>query len=390
MHSPFKKSVLLSAIFVFLFMFWIAAPALAASESVIHNFGNPPDAYGPRCNMVADASGNMYGTTFSGGHDDLGSVFKVTPAGDETVVYSFVGGADGTHPIANLFIDKKTGILYGTTIFGGATNNGTVFSFNPATGIETVLYSFKGGVDGYNPYGGVVKAGTNVFGTTNAGGAFGYGTVFKLTTAGKKIILHDFNSAFPALDGSFPQASLVLYKGILYGTTTLGGTGNLGTVFSITKTGSYALLYSFKGGITDGQTPQGAVLFDPSGNLFGTTFGGGSDNAGVVYKIAAGGGGESVLHHFLRNGSDGINPFSTLIRFKGNFYGTTRQGGSPNLGTVFKVTPAGAETVLHEFAVANDGHLPYGGLVLGLDKAMYGTTDAGGSKDLGTVFKLVP
>lgn len=390
MHIPFKKSALLSAAVVVLLVVVTAISALAASESVIHNFGHMPDAYGPRCSLVLDAAGNMYGTTFSGGHDDFGSIFKVAPDGTESVVYSFVGGADGTHPIAGLFIDKKTGILYGTTLSGGSTNNGTVFSFNPATGIETVLYSFKGAADGYLPYSGVVRAGTNLFGMTNAGGTFGYGTIYRLTAAGKKTILHDFNSAFPTLDGSFPYASLVLYKGVLYGTTTGGGTNNVGTVFSITKTGTYATLYSFKGGVDDGQTPYGAVVFDTSGNLYGTAFGGGVDNAGVVYKLSAGGGGETVLHHFLRNGTDGINPYAGLIRFKGSFYGTTRQGGSANLGTVFKVTPAGAENVVYEFAVTADGHYPFGGLVQGADKALYGLTDAGGTSDLGTVFRLVP
>ena len=387
MHSPFNKPVVMFAAAAFLLMLALPAPALAASESVIHSFGNPPDAYGPRCNLIVDAVGNMYGTTFSGGHDDFGAIFKITPTGDESVVYSFVGGADGTHPIAGLFINKKTGILYGTTIFGGATNNGTVFSFNPATGIETVLYSFKGGADGYNPYSGVVQAGTNLFGTTNAGGAHGFGTIFKLTAAGKKTILHDFNSAFPDLDGSFPYASMVLYKGVLYGTTTLGGVGNLGTVFSITKTGTYATLYTFKGGASDGQTPYGGVVFDTSGNLYGTTYGGGIDNGGVVYKLGAGG--ETVLYHFRRNGADGINPQAGLIRFKNNFYGTTT-GGNANGGTVFKLTPAGTETVLHSFAGGADGFNPYGALALGLDKNFYGTTAVGGTSSLGTVFKLIP
>lgn len=385
MHSQFNKPIVSFAVAAVLLM--LAEPALATSESVLHSFGNIPDGYGPRCSLVVDTAGNMYGTTFSGGHNDLGAIFKVAPDGTESVVYSFVGGADGTHPIAALFIDKKTGILYGTTIYGGSTNNGTVFSFNPATSTETVLYSFQGGVDGYNPYSGVVRAGTNLFGTTNAGGAFGYGTIFKLTAAGKKTILHDFNSAFPTLDGSFPYASMVLYKGVLYGTTTLGGAGNLGTVFSITKTGSYAQLYNFKGGTSDGQTPYGGVVFDTAGNLYGTTYGGGIDNAGVVYKLGAGV--ETVLYHFRRNGSDGINPQAGLIRYKNNFYGTTT-GGNANGGTVFKVTPSGTETVLHLFTGGADGYNPYGALVLGSGNAFYGTTAVGGTSSLGTAFKVVP
>ena len=378
--------VMASAVFSALLL-TVAVPAAAQTESVIYSFANPPDAFSPRCNLVRDTAGNMYGTTFSGGVHNLGAVFMVTPTGTESVIYSFAGGADGSHPVAGLFRDAKTGNLYGTTVFGGATNNGAVFMLTP-TGTETVLYSFKGGTDGANPYSSVVRAGTNIFGTTYNGGAFGYGTVFKVTGAGKETVLHDFNSAFPTLDGSFPYAGLVLNKGILYGTTTLGGLGNLGTVFSITKTGTYALLYSFKGGSNDGQTPNGGVVFDKSGSLYGTTYGGGQDNAGVVYKLAAGV--ETVLHHFVRNGADGINPYASLIFVKGNFYGTTLQGGPTNAGTVYKITPTGTETVLHAFTGGSDGFNPYSALVLGANNTFYSTTLVGGTSNLGTVFKLIP
>ena len=366
--------------------FSLAAAAPAQTESVIYSFKNPPDAFGPQCNLVLDAAGNMYGATFSGGVNNLGAIFMVTPAGKESVVYSFAGGADGGHPIAGLFWEKKTGNLYGTTLYGGTTNSGTVFMVT-AAGVEKVLYSFKGGVDGANPYSSVVKLGANIFGTTNAGGAYGYGTVFKLAASGKETILHDFNSAFPTLDGSYPYAGLVFYKRVLYGTTTMGGASNLGTVFSITKTGSYGLLYSFKGGSSDGQNPYAGVAFDKSGILYGTTFGGGTDNAGVVYKLA--GGSESVLHHFLRNGSDGINPYASLLCVKGNFYGTT-EGGNSDGGTVYKITPAGVHTVIHSFAGGADGYNTYSALALGAKNTFYGTTLNGGASKLGTVFKVVP
>ena len=371
------------------FVLGIAAPVLASTESVIYSFANPPDAFKPQCNLVADAAGNMYGTTFSGGTNNLGAIFKVTSTGAESVVYSFAAGTDGKHPVAGLVLDKKTGNLYGTTVYGGTTNNGTVFVFNPATGVETVLYSFKGAVtDGANPYSSVVRAGTTIFGTTMNGGAFGYGTVFKLTGKGKITILHDFNSAFPTLDGSYPYAGLTLYKGILYGATTMGGLGNLGTVFAISKTGAYSLLYSFKGGSTDGQSPYAGVVFDPAGNLYGATYGGGVDNAGVVYILAAGG--EAVLHHFRRTGGDGINPYASLVRYKSNFYSTTTQGGTANGGTIYKITPTGTETVQHSFTGGADGFNPFSPLLLGTPKAFYSTTNIGGTSSLGTVFKFVP
>lgn len=365
-----------------------SAVALAQTESVTYNFANPPDAYGPRCNLVVDTAGNMYGATFSGGTHNLGAVFKVSPTGTETVVYSFAGGTDGSHPIAGLVRDNKTGNLYGTTVFGGATNNGTVFVLDPSTGVEKVLYSFKGGTDGANPYSSIVRAGATIFGTTINGGAFGYGTVFKLTATGKETILHNFNSAFPTLDGSYPYAGLTLYKGLLYGTTTLGGVGNLGTVFAITKTGGYTPLYTFKGGSNDGQGPNAGVAFDKSGNLFGTTYSGGINNAGVVYEIS--GGIETAIHHFGRNTGDGTNPYASLIFYKNNFYGTTLQGGSANGGTVFKITPSGTETLLHSFTGGADGFNPYSALVLNGTNTFYSTTLQGGTANLGTVFKVIP
>ena len=387
MHVMFTKLRVASLVVSSMFVLAATVPMMA-TENVLYNFANPPDAYGPKCNLVLDAAGNMYGTTFSGGANNLGAVFKVTPAGTESVVYSFAGGVDGSHPIAGLFFDKKTGNFYGTTVSGGATNTGTVFMLTP-TGTETVLYSFKGGLDGANPYASVVKVGANLFGTTYNGGAHGYGTVFKVTAAGKETVLHDFDSSFPTRDGSFPYAGLTLNKGVLYGTTTLGGASNLGIVYSITKTGAYTLLYSFKGGSTDGQSPNAGVTFDKSGNLYGTTYGGGADNAGVVYKLG-GTVGDTVLHHFARNSADGINPYASLIFIKGNLYGTTLQGGSANAGTVFKITPGGTETVLHTFTGGADGYNPYSALVLGAKNTFYSTTLQGGTSNLGTVFKLIP
>jgi uncharacterized repeat protein (TIGR03803 family) len=365
----------------------LAAPALAATEGVVYSFASPPDAYGPQCSLVLDTAGNLYGTTFSGGAHNVGAVFKVSSTGTESVVYSFAGGSDGSHPIADLVRDAKTGYLYGTTIYGGTTNSGTVFVVNPATGVETVLYSFKGGVDGANPYSRVVRSGATIFGTTNSGGAFGYGTIFKLTAKGKETILHSFNSAFPTLDGSYPYAGLTLYKGALYGTTTMGGESNLGTIFSITTTGAYTLLYSFKGGANDGQNPYAGVAFDKTGVLYGTTYSGGTDNAGTVYKSA--GGTEAVVYNFLRNGADGINPYAGLVLYKGNFYGTTT-GGNATGGTVYEITPAGAESILHTFAGGADGYNPFSALVLGTGKTFYSTTAIGGTSSLGTIFSLKP
>ncbi len=365
-----------------------AQSASAQSQSVIYNFANTPDAGYPESDLVLDAAGNMYGTSLYGGVHGRGSVYSISPTGTETILYSFTGGADGNVPVAGVVLDKKTGNLYGTTLYGGTTGNGTVFEVTPG-GTETVIYSFLGGADGQNPYSRLVRSGTTLYGTTDSGGAYGYGTVFKVTAAGKETILHSFNSAAPVRDGAYPYAGLVFYKGLLYGTTRYGGLHNLGTVFSITKAGAETLLYSFKGGAKDGQYPYAGVVFDKSGNIYGTNYSGGKDNAGTVYELSTGGK-ETVLHHFARGGVDGINPEASLIFDKNNLYGTTLQGGPANVGTVFEVTPAGVETVLYSFTGATDGGYPYAALVLGKENTLYSTTYQGGTAKFGTVFKVVP
>ena len=386
-HPVFMSSIMALALFVVL-MLVIAEPAFAQTENAIYSFANTPDGAYPECNVILDAAGNMYGTSMFGGIHGRGSVFKVTPAGTEVVLYSFTGGADGNVPVAGLVLDKRTGNMYGTTLYGGTSGNGTVFQLTPS-GTETVLYSFAGGADGFNPYSRLVRAGTTLYGTTNNGGQFGYGTVFKVTAAGKETVLHSFNSAFPVLDGAYPYAGLVLKNGILYGTTRYGGPSNLGTVFSITKTGVETVLYSFKGGTTDGEYTFAGVAFDTSGNIYGTNYSGGIDNAGAVYKLTPGGV-ETMIHSFARDGSDGINPYASLILHNGNFYGTTFQGGPANVGTVFKITPTGTETVLHQFTGGLDGGYPYAALVFGKNNTFYSTTYQGGTLNYGTVFKVVP
>ncbi len=386
------RGALMSLTVLSLLMLSSSHLVFAQTESVIYSFANPPDGYGPESGIAADAAGNMYVTTVNGGANNQGAVVMLTPSGTESVLYSFASGtSDGHHPVAGLVPIKGSPSFVGTTISGGTTNNGTVFFVNPGAGLAGTFYNFLGGVDGANPYSALAQIGGNyVYGTTYNGGQFGYGTVFSFRISdGQEKILHSFNSAFPTLDGAHPYGGLVVHNGLLYGTTQMRGASNLGTVFSISKTGSYTLIYSFKGGATDGQSPNAGVLFDSAGNIYGTTYGGGLSNAGVVYKISAGGA-ESILHHFGRNTGDGSNPYSNLIKGKGGFYGTTLQGGSANGGTIYKITPAGVETVVHQFTGGADGFNPYGPLLKGKDKALYGTTQIGGSSRLGTVFKLVP
>ena len=310
-----------------------------------------------------------------------------------SAVYNFNGGSTGSGPTGNLLRDGK-GNLYGTTAFGGA-GFGVVFKVS-ATGSETILYTFAGGADGGKPQAGLLQAPGGYYGTTYSGGAFGQGVVFKLKGT-TETVLHSFGGA----DGSHPTAGLIHDSaGNLYGTTYYGGAAGAGTIFKLDSTGTETVLYSFTGG-SDGKWPQGKLVRDSLGNLYGTTFGGGIVNCdkglhgcGVVFKLDTTGT-ETVLYTFT-GGTDGGSPMAGLVRDgAGNLYGTTNAGGtancplngSPGCGVVFKVSKTGAMTVLHTF-VNSDGLNPAADLTRDSAGNLYGTTQLGGDFGLGTVFKL--
>jgi uncharacterized repeat protein (TIGR03803 family) len=310
----------------------------AGTETVLHSFTGGADGASPHAGLIRDAQGNLYGTTLSGGASDYGTVFRVTATGTETVLYRFTG-ADGASPYAGLIRDAQ-GNLYGTTYGGGTYGNGTVFKVT-LTGTETVLYSFTGGADGGNSVAGLIRdAQGNLYGTTQIGGAYGYGTAFKLTPTGTQTVLHSFS----VVDGAYPLALIGDGKGIFYGVSG-GGAVDSGKVFKLTLTGKEKVLYSFTGGV-DGSVPLGIVR-DPEGNLYGTTSYGGDLNGcnsnppygcGVVFKLTPTGT-ETILYSFI-GGTDGQRPFAAPIRdAQGNLYGTTYFGGAYGYGTVFKVIP---------------------------------------------------
>jgi uncharacterized repeat protein (TIGR03803 family) len=308
------------------------------------------------------------------------------------VLYEFQGGSDAASPIGGLNRDGTK--LYGTTYYGGTSNLGTVYKLGRG-GTETVLYSFTGGSDGANPEAGLTAdAKGTLYGTTYSGGVHGLGTVFKITRKGHETVLYSFCPNYPHCnDGFDPSAGLIIdASGNLYGTTYAGGAGSLGVVFKVAPDGTQTVLYSFKGG-NDGADPNAAVIADASGNLYGTTYGGGTSGLGTVFELAANGT-ESVLHSFA-GGSDGANPFASLILdANGNLYGTTWSGGSGGYGTVYKVTSGGTETVLYSFAGKSDGMSPNTSLTEDGTGNLYGTTMYGGNtadcggNGCGTVFKL--
>ena len=255
----------------------------------------------------------------------------------------------------------------------------------PAAEKDKVLYSFQNPPDGQTPLAALLDSGgTKLYGTTSAGGASGLGTVFAVTTAGKEKVLHNFSSGG---DGEFPMGGTLLnVGGKLYGTTFNGGTTNTGTVFTITPSGNESVLYSF-GFAPDGETPYaGLVSVGSSGTLYGTTVNGGKGAVGTVFKITTSGK-ESVIYSF-QGIPDGVKPYAGLADVGGALYGETLGGGKNGDGTVFKITPSGNETILYSFAGSPDGANPYGGLI-DVGGKLYGTTYSGGTGGIGvgTVFK---
>jgi len=323
------------------------------TATTVHAFsGTAGDGSDPVASLIFDAAGNLYGTTYSSGAYGWGTVFELSPTTGgtwtETILYSFGNGSDAQHPGSSLILDAA-GNLYGTTYSGGTDNLGAVFELSPAAGggwTETVLHSFSTGTDGQYPQSALIldPAG-NLYGTTTLGGAYNIGTVFELSPADNtwtEKILHSFKPN--GHDGGIPFAGLTMdHAGNLYGTTNFGGLYGYGTVFEIKPASqSEKILYSFSGR-PDGEYPYAGVIFDTSGNLYGTTTDGGTAGAGAVFKMTSTSTGwtETVVHSFgAGNSTDGSYPdagvvFDTL----GNLYGTTTYGGTYDDGTVFAIRP---------------------------------------------------
>ncbi|HEV2380969.1 MAG TPA: choice-of-anchor tandem repeat GloVer-containing protein [Terriglobia bacterium] len=325
----------------------------SGNETVLYNFSGGADGAYPYAGLVRDAAGNLYGTTLYGGNtsscvDGCGAVFKVDPAGNETVLHTFTGGGDGGAPYAGLILDGA-GNLYGTTYGGGPYGDGTVFKLDPS-GNETVLYGFTGGADGGVPYAGLIldPAG-NLYGTTSEGGILSYcfpgvfipgcGVVFKLDPAGKETVLYKFTGG---ADGASPVAALILdAAGNLYGTAGEGGnkTGlcyseGCGVVFKLDPAGKETVLHEFIG--KDGANPAGGLIRDSAGNLAGTTYNGGSYRSGVLFELDQKDN-ETVLHQFGQP-EDGANPSAGLLQDPaGNLYGTTVNGDDGSVVFKFKL-----------------------------------------------------
>lgn len=383
--------------------------ASAQTFTTLHNFSGTDGGH-PYANLTMGRGGVLYGTTFRGGLYNDGAVFKVDAStGKETVIFSF-SGPTGDNPEGGLIMDSK-GNLYGTTLNGGAYNDGAVFKLNPSTKQETVIHSFAG-LDGLNPFAApVIDAKGNLYGTTNGGGAFGDGVVYKIdASTGKETVVYSFFN----VNGSYPRSGLIIGRtGNLYGTTLNGGAYGSGVVYKLNpSTGAESVLYNFTGaggklpeakllktilgsaaqkalnsGSSDGGFPYSGLILDSAGNLYGTTVAGGNAGAGTLYEIDCATGVTTILHSFT--GADGAAPRGTLIMDSaGNLYGTTIRGGAHNDGVVFEFNRATRKvTVLHSFS-GPDGKDPNGGLILDGAHTLYGTTERRGAYNYGTVFKI--
>jgi uncharacterized repeat protein (TIGR03803 family) len=366
----------------------------AGAPQSVHPSTLGADGLAPLAGLI-DVNGILYGTTQGGGQYGGGTVFAITRTGQERVLHSFGSGTDGAYPWAGLV--AVNGVLYGTTYGGGqygdplAGGYGTVFAVT-TTGQERVLHSFEGVADGINPVAGLLDVNGVLYGTTE-GLESNYGTVFAITPTGRYCVLHTFTGG---ADGAAPEAGLVAVNGVLYGTTVDGpGQYDAGTVFAVTRTGQERVVYTFTGG-ADGADPAGLVAVN--GVLYGTTYGGGLGGApggpryfgGTVFAVTTTGH-ERVLHSF-GSGMDGANPSAGLVDVNGVFYGTTQHGGrygggQYGGGTVFAVTTTGQERVLHSFEGGADGAQPLADLIE-VGCVLYGTTYVGGKGDLGTVFAV--
>ena len=313
------------------------------------------------------------------------------PSGEQTL-YSFANDANKDALGGSELLQAGDGNFYGTTALGGDSGDGTVFMITP-TGAATVLHSFTGApADGSGPTTSRLIQGAdgNFYGTTGGGGANDFGAVYKLTPEGTVTILFSFAGG-PA-DGKYTLAGLVQgTDGNFYGTTFDGGANNRGVVFRLTPTGVETVLYSFgAAGSGDAIGLATALIEGSDGNFYGTSLDGGASNQGTVFSITPAGV-ETVLHSFGKSG-DGIQPLGRLtLGSDGALYGTTTDGGAHGHGMVFRLTPEGVETILYSFTGApRDGSFPEAGLLQGQDGNFYGTTGFGGANNLGTVFKLTP
>jgi len=401
-NLPRKAPIVTNRVYGLTFLLLLALATLAQAQTFtsLYNFCSASgcsDGGLPYAGVIQESAGNRYGTTgyYGLSSSNGGVVFKLDTAGKETVLYSFCLNwptcTDGSRPYATVVRDKA-GNIYGTTVAGGSTNCqggcGVVFKID-TDGKEKVLYHFSGGSDGCYPEQGLILKSGTLYGTANGCGPSGYGTIFKIASSGKGYsVLHGF-AGLPS-DGALPAFGHLTMdsSGNLYGVTDNGGSDNKGALYELSKSGKLTLLHSFVGG-TDGCVPYGTVVRDIAGNLYGTTFGFDCNSQGTIWKVSKNGT-ETILHQFAGGTSDGCNPYAGVARdSKGNLYGVAYGCGANNWGAVYKLSAKGRLTLLHSLD-ASDGLHPYGEVLRTAKGTLFATTSGGGADNGGTVWSYEP
>ncbi|MEY4761144.1 MAG: hypothetical protein RLZZ200_1000 [Pseudomonadota bacterium] len=360
-----------------------------------------------RGELLLASDGYFYAVQSGGGANGAGAVMRVSADGAAVVVHAFKGDStEAILPYAGL-IQASDGRLYGTSYAGGTKSLGTIYRLG-LDGTYTTLYSFlKDSNGGYRPYGGLVQGPDGaLYGTTLQGGTNNTGTLFRLTLDGTYTQLLSFTGA---TNGANPEGPLVVgTDGLLYGTTMTGGANDRGTIFKVTTSGTYTLLYSFEiidkfntngDGINDkGANPRAGLRLGPDGNFYGTAYQGGANGYGTVFRVTPSGT-VTLLHTFAGIPTDGSHPLAPVtVMPDGTLYGTTSDGGTGNGGTAWRRTPGGTWSLLHSFSgsaqsaaasplAAVDGTSLYAGLVP-LNGYLYGLTYSDHIGVAGTVYKL--
>jgi uncharacterized repeat protein (TIGR03803 family) len=380
-----------------------------SSTKLIYSFAGNGDGEYTDTELVMDSAGNLYGTSVSGGTFGSGTVFEVSSAGIHTVLYSFTAGSDGAEPYKGVTLDAQ-GNLYGTAVAGGGGSCeggcGVVYKLakSGSAWTQSVLHTFTGGADGSGPGSPVAfDSKGNIYGTTPTGGTIGAGVVYQLKPASGGgwtfKVVHTFTGGTDGNGGSAGRL-LIDTAGNIYGVCTVGGAKGFGNVYEMSPSGrnwTFKTLYSFKDQ-PDGASPYGSVVFDKSGNLFGTTYYAGAHDLGTVYKLTHNSNGtwtESVLYSF-KGGSDGASPISSLVADSaGNFYGTTSDGGASSCvcGVIFKMTKGSSgkwtESVVYRFPGTPSPGFAYNGMIADSTAShFYGATVHGGSDNDGTVYEF--
>ena len=406
--TPPSRRLVIAALAAVLLVFTVVTPnASAQTYTILYTFQGQSDGGFPQGGLYRDSSGNLYGITNTAGNRNdcnnygCGTVYKLDPSGQLTVLHTFTGGADGwPNATWGSLIPDPAGNLYGMASIGGLYDNGTIFRVTPSGGF-TVIHTFPSSPnDGLGPQFTLLRDSTTgiMYGTTfggGPGGYSGYGTVYALSRAGvsSDVVLH----AFDYNDGALPQGSVATDgQGNLYGTAGQGGTSDCGTAFKMRNTGAgYTVLHNFTCA-PDGYFP-GSVVLDAQGNIYGGTQAGGDvracpfEGCGIIFKISASGQ-YSILHTF--HGTEGGVPNELMFDANGLLWGTTAGGGAHDQGTIFTITTDGTYTDVYDFQGGTRGGVPYAGLIEDSQGNFYGTVGGGIlaciQSGCGMIFKFTP